>query len=186
MAGLPETVKPETLSSILANLLGCVEAMYDHYDVAAPKRVFINPGIEVPWDNCCEDEGQLWARVTQRVPTATGRTAYPAPATSGSNCPPGIWATTIGVGALRCAHTVNDNGDPPSAGEMTLDAVDMLQDAAVIEHAVTCCFNNSPALHRLNLTGWTPLGPEGGCVGGEWLMTIAHSACNCPKVDNDG
>lgn len=154
-----------TLWDTLDQLLTCAEASLADTPAGVPGRVFINPGGLEPWDNCCADGGQLWVRIVRSHPT----NPFPLKSLSATPCP--YVATQIGIGTVRCVHTVDDRGRAPSVEEMTSDAGTMVCDMAALYEAIVCC-------EDLTLDEWTPRGADGGCAGGEWLVwTDAPLVC---------
>lgn len=159
------------LVSALDALLACAVADLD----PVPGRVLINPGLEVPWDDCCA--GQAWVRLVSLIPSGN-----PFPQVDmvqgGAGCGVTLWAATIGVGVLRCAAVVDDQGNAPSVAAMTADAVQQIVDMRSLEQAITCCFKGQG--YTIKVLGWDPLGVNGGCVGGEWTIMLAVNSCGCP------
>lgn len=125
----------------------------------APARAAVVPGLPV-WDECCS--GFVWTRLIGLAP---------GPGQTRNRPCPGLWNLTMGVGVLRCARTVDDSGRVPSAAEITADAMAVHTDLEDIHSALKCWM---PAL---NLDGWAPLGPDGGCAGGEWTCVGTVDLC---------
>jgi len=134
-------------------------------------RVSLYPGADVAWDDCCE--GQLWVRVAETTPTGSGPQA-------GTRQPCGVhlWQVLLGIGVMRCAAVVKDDGTPPTPAELTADTLAMTQDRADIEEAIKC--GVAPLTEQMHFVRWDPLGPQGGCVGGEWLFFVKMGTCSCP------
>jgi hypothetical protein len=132
-----------------------------------PGRAFVAPGQEVAWDDCCD--GQLHVRLISLGPDNALQTRK----ASGQPCGPEFWIATIGLGIVRCAHTVDDEGNAPTPGQISSDANDMTGDLTALLDAITCC------IRPTSITGWTPVGPLGGCHGGEWVYTVRIPACDC-------
>lgn len=114
-------------------------------------RIVIAPGGSVAWDNCCD--GQLYIRLVSVQ--ARGRT----------NCAP-LWVHSIQMGVVRCAATINDAGQPPSATQVTDDALEAYQDLRQLKQAIL------NVEHTETIGSWNPLGVTGGCHGGEWSFTV--------------
>lgn len=150
--------------SVMQSLLDCAEQKMAEAGRPAFGRVFLNPGNEAPWDDCCS--GQLWVRAG---------TMFPVNPVQG-NCGVTDFTTSLYLGSLRCAHTVDDNGTAPTAAEMTGDATAEVDEAEILLDAIRCCFNNLGK----KIVVWTPLGVEGGCVGGEWQVDVrVLLECQC-------
>lgn len=134
-------------------------------------RLALYPGLEVAWDDCvC---GQAWVRLVNLLPSGTApRTA------SGQPCGVLMWTATLGVGALRCAATVDDNGDAPAPIDLISDTLQMTADVAALKQALEC--DVKPYVEQLTFLRWDPLGPQGGCVGGEWQVQVKIGNCGCP------
>lgn len=146
-------------------------------------RAFVAPGAQVPWDTCCEcgsgSEGQAWVAVERFYPVAP----FPQQDVGAQRCHPTEFAADIVVGILRCAHTVDDQGNAPSAPTVTADAGKVARDRKIALDALLCDFlGDDPDPGTFRLGFWQPLGPGGGCVGGSWSATIAIPACRCATV----
>jgi hypothetical protein len=138
-----------------------------------PTRVIeVAPGASVAWDDCCG--GQVWTRVVQVVP-AVGRAGS-------TQAPCGVlyWVATVALGVVRCAHSLRDDGTAPPAHLISEDGQDMLDDLAALQEVVVCHPRTA------SITGWTPLGPQGGCHGGEWVFTVRFDVCGCPEATPHG
>ena len=158
------------LPGLLGALLDCAEDALD----PTPGRVLVAPGGEVAWDACCD--GQLWVRVVG-VTDATDLLGMRVGADG--SCQTAAWRVDIGVGVLRCTPTVDDRGRAPAADDLTGNAGQLLEDMAALAGAVACC---APVMRPLDLA-WLPLGPEGGCAGGEWTFGVIRQACPCPEEE---
>lgn len=163
---------PDTLSDEMWALLNCANGALIEAERPVAKA-FVNPGLTVPDDECCE--GQLAVRVIERFPSRT----FPTIDTTSSNCHPMFWAVQLGVSVMRCAQTIDDNMEFPAAEEMTADAFAMNADAAILETAIRCCWVPKGTEKKM-IQQWVPRETEGGCMGGEWLVYYAQGSCSCP------
>lgn len=155
----------------LPTLMGAVLEDVATYLGDRVERVLLQPGDEVAWDDCCN--GQLAVRLISLVPIPSG--------TPGARpCPPAGWNATLGISMIRCVATLQDDGEPPTAEAITVDALDVLGDMALIQLAIDCVTRARPEVQRLELLSWTPLGPAGGCAGGEWRLHMFVPSCACP------
>ena len=108
--------------------------------------------------------GQVWTRLSMAYPAQ----AVGQPMAIPDNCGASI-GLTLELGALRCIR-IEASGDPLPAEEMLeatrLQTADML----ALVRAVKCC----AALdgNQYILGQYTPIGPEGGVVGGVWSLSI--------------
>lgn len=172
----------DTLYEREHRILDLLSARLDGFDVPVC-RAFLAPGQQVPWDTCCEcpsgSEGQAWVAVERMYPVAP----FPQQDAGAQRCHPTEYAADIVVGILRCAHTVDDQGNAPAAAVVTGDAAKVARDRKIILDTLLCDFlddDADPGTFRLG--AWTPLGPGGGCVGGSWSATIAVPACRCAEI----
>lgn len=158
-----------TLAPVLASLLCCVEE-----NLSEPVgRALVMPGNTVVWDDCCD--GQLWVRIVSLV----GSSAMSTPAKQ--PCVP-LYQCRVGIGVVRCAHTVDDHGMAPTPAEMTADSFATYQDSLDVIQAVNCCFAEQEIVQTLRIEQWLPVGPQGGCVGGEVSITFNVNLCQpCPE-----
>ena len=119
----------EVLGPFLAQWLVCVEE-----SLTKPVgRALVMPGNSVVWDDCCQ--GQLWIRIVSIV----GSSALSKPAMQ--PCAP-VYRVRVGIGVIRCAHTVDDNGQIPTPAQMTADAFQTFQDRAAFMAAINCCIGD--------------------------------------------
>lgn len=178
-----EIVDP--LWPLLSSLLQETAAVFDDYG-AGVCRAFVSPGETPAWDVCCpcdsDREGQLWVAVQRFFPVRS------FPSQEGAlRCRPEAYAAEITMGALRCAATVDESGEPPSGETLTLEAAKVSRDRVLMQDALLCRWPADLLPGGLVLRGWRPLGPQGGCVGGLWEATIAVSSCDClPEVPHAG
>lgn len=161
----------DPFSQILERALACADAA-----LSPPvARAALYPGGQVAWDNC-DCGGQVWVRLISLVPSGNPINNQGRNLTT--PCGVLMWTATIGVGVLRCAATVDDVGNAPTAAQLTADTVQMTTDLADLSAALQCCV--APQLNKLSMVRWDPLGPDGGCVGGEWQVTALVDNCRCP------
>ncbi len=161
---------PMSLTDDLTTLLAAVKAEVEE---CGPELslAFLNPGLDVAWDVCCG--GQLWIRVVRLHPVNPLPTkAFPV---SACDYPLG---TQIAIGVIRCQTGLEalDQGTFPTESQMTGDADQMLLDMAAI-YRVLCG-------QKIMIDTWTPLGPKGGCYGGEWTAWLEDfSLPNCEESE---
>lgn len=151
-----------------------VEAVMAELELAeSPKPVrviYLAPGEQIVWDST-EDcrGGQLTARLSALTPHRTGGTR-PA---NFSPCTIDYWTATIEITLLRCAATVDNQGQAPSAATLTGDGLRGASDLGIILRALT-------KLEFIdNITQWTPQGPQGGQFGNAWFFTMKLDATPC-------
>lgn len=111
----------------------------------------------------CDDScGMAWVRMI---------TSYPAKAlgqvdSSPGNCGSGL-GMEIELGIMRC---IRMEEQAPDEAEL-LDAVHLqMVDAAIMRRAIWCC-SAIPTKEAI-VTSYTPIGPEGGLVGGTMNVAV--------------
>lgn len=126
------------------------------------------PGGEAALDyaqhDCDGDCGQAWVRLVTVYPS---RTLGQADETAG-NCN-SLLGYDVELGVVRCLLVGDDAGGPPDAAAMLASTEMQVADMEAMRRAVLCC---TPAKEFL-LGAYTPYGPEGGLVGGTWLVGFA-------------
>lgn len=172
---------PDIIGQIMVDVLTCAsDALTDEGRPVA--REILTPGELPAWDECCD--GFLYVRLITMYPTAGQSAPFPQQDTRPGNCKPIMMASQLGIGVLRCAAVVDDNGKAPTAATLTTEARGMTKDASIILSAIKCCIApmvdaDGSLVQQVVLGSWLPLGPEGGCTGGEWTLTVAHGTCGC-------
>lgn len=116
-------------------------------------RVLVSP-TPVAWDGGCD--GQLWTRIATFAPVEG----------TNARCGVSYWIATIGVGVIRRIATVANNGAPPRAEYVTQDALNQANDMRILKDALMSVDTTR------QFVSWTPLAPQGGYAGGEWLINV--------------
>lgn len=158
MSTVIETRVGALLNSLASCL--CAELTVANEEADIPKVCLctVLPGSAVAFDYCSEG-GMAYSRLVgiTPVPTTVGRCATE-------------FDVTVEVAILRCAPMPDDDGNLPSDAEQL--AASMLQnfDMGILHKVLTCC--SVPRSFDFQLLGpFTPVGPEGGCLGGVWSAT---------------
>lgn len=112
--------------------------------------------------DCEEACGEMWVRVIQMYPSTTVGVADQRLA----NCSTGI-GLDIEIGALRCIQ-INEDGETWTAEQLADASTAAMNDAIAIYRAMVCCDHFPDVI----VGSWTPLGPEGGLVGGLWTLSV--------------
>lgn len=147
-------------------------------------RVELTPGIQPAWDDCCE--GQLYLRIIEIFPTMGKESPFPRIDASqrgaaGSACTIHALAIHLGLGILRCAAVVQKDGAPTDV-QVSADASQMVDDMDTLLDVIICQVPGVTGVMQTKLDRWVPLGPEGGCAGGEWSFYIAVDPCLCTAL----
>jgi hypothetical protein len=156
-----------------------------------PGRAELTPGLRPAWDDCCD--GQLYLRVIEVYPTAGQNAPFPQIDASqrgaaGGQCAIHGLAVHIGLGIIRCAATVREDGTAPSPEEVSADARLMLQDMDTLLDVLLCKAPQEEfykGVEGLKMDRWMPQGVEGGCAGGEWGVYLWVDPCVCRPLPTD-
>lgn len=170
----PEAPPAPWIADRLIELAACVCRLLAEDGNGAPCWCGVTLGASATWDGCgeCADGGcgMGWVRLVGAVPYST----FPVEEQeflAATKC--GTYtAYAIEVGALRCMPQ-NEDGQPLDTGT-TLDlAVNQTRDMMALRSAILCCTGWDPEWPVL-LGAWEPLGPDGGCVGGSWTLSLGE------------
>lgn len=160
----------DVIKPALDDLLG---RAYDAVD-PKPNRACVLPGGNVAWDDCCD--GQLYVQLTEVAPYNTSQQGRGASrATAANACGIHLWTATVVLGLIRCAATVDDAGHAPSCETLDDEAGQLIRDMLALQ-AVILEGPVSPVQRQMPVR-WSPLGPQGGCEGGEWTLTMWLPNC---------
>jgi len=124
-------------------------------------RCEVAPGAEVALDACdCDGDrcGQAWVRLVSAFPSSS----LPEPDIDARCTAP--LAYVVEVGAVRCAPVADDD-----EGVVLGTTLGQYDDMDAMRYALQCCFTDGEQV----LGQYEPYGPQGGCVGGTWTVTIA-------------
>lgn len=152
-------------------------------------RTTLSPGAQVAWDDCCA--GQLYLRVIEIYPSAGrgGSGAFPQmdSVQKGVGCGITLLAAHLALGVIRCAATLDDDGNAPTDAQMSADALGSMADLSTLLDVLGCDLSGLPGVMASKVGRWLPQGVQGGCVGGEWDFYVALDPCLCqtpaPLVD---
>ena len=118
------------------------------------------PGDQVIWDY---KEGMAWVRLATTYPTTT----FPnIDNTLRGSCTAGLGAT-LEVGVLNCAPGISASGNLPTEFDQFEATRLQLATMRAMHQAITCCGFDLAILGQ-----YQPLGPQGGLVGGFWLVDV--------------
>ena len=158
---------------VLVSLAECLCQQITDSGLPEPCFCGILPGgPEVAFDYCdsCEDGtcGQAWVRLGNVFPS----TVFPAPQVDNAKCTSPL-AFEVEVGIVRCAPAMGDEGQPPSLGDQFVTAQLAVADMMAMRRAILCCANSTKG-RDYYLGAYSPIGPEGGCVGGSWATAFSE------------
>lgn len=157
-------------------LSGCLCAELTASGLPTPCFCGVLPGANVPMAYCGECTGvsgangcggQAWVRLDTGFPSVI----FPSPAET-TVCNTGL-VVGMEIGVLRCMQTMEEGGEAPSLDEQVRATRLQLADMQAMRRAVMCCDWRRDPDSQLLLSTYTPVGPEGGCVGGTWTFMVA-------------
>jgi hypothetical protein len=145
-----------------------------------PAVCAVVPGRDVAIDSCCD--GQAWVRIVRTYPVLPGE--FPngrgSPLDDGGD-PGAFWAVELGAGSARCAPSPDDMGNPPTGAELERAAAELADDAGRIRRTVLCELQAVPSVDEVFIGEQSNVGPSGGCVGQEVLVTVMTNVCVCEE-----
>lgn len=154
---------------LAARLLAAVEQHYTAVGVALPERRYLLAGqaAGAAWD---DPHVSVSLNAIQPGLTAASRT-------TGANgwqvpsvvVPRGVYEVRI----LRCWPTLDDDGEPPAAEEITAAAVPLMLDAGLLLQAMFAFAASDPSNAAMTVGEVAPLGPLGGLAGYATVVTIS-------------
>lgn len=151
-----------------ARLLAAVEQHYAAHDVALPERRYLLAGnaAGAAWD---DEHVSVSLNAVQPGPAPTSQRTTLAPAQVGVVMPRGVYEIRI----LRCWPTVDDDGQPPTAEEITAAAVPLMRDAGLILGALHAYAAADRTAGTMTVGEVAPLGPLGGLAGYAVVITLS-------------
>lgn len=161
-------------------LLACLCSLLDDTVGGPVCRCSLRHGVPPPTaDFCCDcgtGEGEAWVMVSAIYPS----TRFPDEELSVGNCVRNEWAVELTLGVYRCVR-VGDGQSPPTAEELRADTEKIMDDAAAMRCAITCCLPDNPLLDGSDILPgrWSPIESSGGCGGGTMIVTLRASG-HCP------
>jgi hypothetical protein len=142
----------------------------------APASCAVVPGRDVAIDDCCA--GQAWVRIVRVYPSTVAEFPNPRTTAIGGGCDDGVfWAVELGAGTARCAPSADDYGNPPTDELLEEAALALADDAARIRRALLVDLAGADAVDDVFVADQTSVGPSGGCVGQEVVVTVLTRMC---------
>lgn len=117
-------------------------------------------------DDCEEGGcGQAWVRFVTGYPSTEVGVALQTP----NNCKSNGFGYDLEVGITRCV-TIPDDGEAMDHAEMLAASQLQIADMLTMQQALLCC--NALNSEDFVLGAYIPIGPEGGILGGRWILSI--------------
>jgi len=121
------------------------------------------PAVEYV-DNCGDGNcGMAWVRWAAVAPV----TGVGVPNITKNNCNSSL-GFDAEIGIMRCAPVGDENGNPPPVEDMLSTTDLQVADMMAMYRAMACC----SALDEFIIETYTPIGPQGGAVGGFWTLSV--------------
>ena len=181
---LPYTQLPNILDGLRACLQAELERAALHGGPPVPGKIELRPGAAfAPYFSTTEDEckcGVAWVRLAGLALADTPGQDGPQRNAAGNLCGVVQWTATVEIGVQRCP-TFGDAHKLPTAAEARADTQRQLADMRTMLSAMRCCFGR---IQDVTPGEYTPIGPEGLCLGGSWTATLTLDDCDdCPPED---
>ena len=176
---MTQPTPPEpTYWPLVAALTACLCTNLESTIGGPPGRCCAIPGGAVVLDDCCN--GTAWVRMDRvdTVPFRSRDVEQPVFGWSGAPCGPNLARIVLGVGVMRCAATMDENGTPPDCERLAFEMQRWLSDMDALYATALCCQDDTVEVFSIDPLAMAPLGPAGGCVGGE--LTVAYTVDLCP------
>lgn len=152
-------------STVIADLLDCVCVALETDGGGTPCWCGFYPGAQVSWDYCGECSGGACGMGYVRMVNAYRSADLVNPDLS-LQCTTPV-TVQLAVGAVRCVPMATENGSLPDEETMWESSLAILADMTALFAAIECC----PGVHILG--EYNPVGPQGGCAGGEWTVWVS-------------
>jgi hypothetical protein len=154
---------PNPIFTTLTELATCLCASIEALGAEEPCTCGVVPGEVVAPDMCDESGcGTAWVRLSASYP-ANG---VGVPNETLRNCGSGI-GYEVELGVIRCVQIMEDDGSGPDAATLQAAVELQLADMKAMYMAINCCSGSKAWI----VGSYTPIGPEGGAVGG--ILTVS-------------
>lgn len=159
MSTVIETRVGSLVTLMAAALQVELEDAHNNSGIPKPEMITALPGSLVAFDYC-DTGGMAWARLGSIAAVQT---------LQGSNCLT-EYDVVVEVAILRCAPTLDEEGNLPSSEEQFAAFMQQMFDMGIL-HKVLTCTKIPASFTSLTLGEYVPVGPDGGCIGGLWTAT---------------
>lgn len=156
---------------LLTGLAAGLQAELEVSGLQEPCFLGILPGQGVAYDYCapCGTDGKCgmaWVRLALMTPVVDIR--------AGTRCG-GTFTTSVEMGILRCHQTITSDRNPAPMGMAYQEgkAQDQVAEMEAMMRVLLC--SELMKKREVTLDAYSPIGPEGGCVGGAWVASIGPS-----------
>ena len=174
----PENYTPDRrVTPHLVALAGCVGQKLDESSIATCWGGVVS-GDGVDLSEIGTDGAMWWVRLANLTVAAPG-----GQANGTVSCKPVLLAN-VGVGYATC-YPINENGEALDP-QQQLKLSDLVHAAMMAMYrGMACCtwHEGSVGIGQVTVVTWTPQGPQGGVLGGEWLLQFEIIG-NRPEPDD--
>lgn len=125
----------------------------------------VYPGGVPAWDHCTDCDSDMCGMGFVTVTGATRYTSFGQALQTPTKCD-AMTQLGVSMGVLRC-FPMEEDGSAPSADALTEVAAQLALDMEAIRFAAVCCYKGDVILNS-----YEPIPPTGGCIGGQWLLTV--------------
>lgn len=143
-------------------LLAAIAAHYADHDWDLPSRRYLAAGqqqvLAADGEHVCVTMGALHRGSTG------GRSQGVGTSGKGAGAAP-LPRVELILRIMRCVATIDDDGVPPTAAQITADALRVLEDPAQLVDALYAWAASEPPHLTVDFGPIEPIGPEGGLVG---------------------
>lgn len=147
-------------------------AVVDHFeanDWDLPPRRYLAPGQQQ--GIAVDDEHLCVAEVQLRRGAAENSRQQPSPGKGVASAT--LASATYLLRLMRCVATIDDDGHPPTAAQITADGLRVMADSGQLLDAVYAWAESEPHNLTVDPGPVEPLGPEGGFAGHTIRITLA-------------
>ena len=154
----------QRINSVVIELADCLCQEIKKREMPEPCFCGVLPGDDAPFIYCnvCQG-GQAWTRLVG-VGTPSGDMELPL-----NNCV-GMMAVQIEMGMVSGFLGIDDDGEPIGMGANFAAFERQIDEMDAMFTALTCC--DLTIQEKVSGLSYTPVGPEGGCLGGIWTGTV--------------
>lgn len=152
--------------TVLEELADCLCTQIKTDGLLDPCFCGVVPGTAVVYGYAedCDKGGVAWVRLENIYPSVSvGQQQIDL-----NNCSGGL-GFDVEVGILRPMPLGDEYGNMPASDLLTSTTSLQVADAITMRKAIVCCMQDRGWI----LGAYTPMGPEGGVVGGAWNVNMA-------------
>lgn len=120
---------------------------------------------EPAFDLTEQDDGFAWVRLMQVYPSGS----FPNPSIDGRSCGYPLVAQ-VEMGLMYCFPAAKLAEEQPTVEEQWEAARLQSAGLAAMRRAIECCYKKAD---EFALGAYTPIGPDGGFVGGSWVVFLS-------------